>query len=161
MPVCVRVLGGSRSSAVATRDASACQCDGVGMKPRQPRHAGRGRLTRSAEFERVYRQGRSCANRYLVLYTFPNQSVAEPRIGLSVSRRVGGAVQRNRVKRVLREAVATKREGFGARCDVVVVARPEVLGLIEAEGLAGVSGALAELIAKARGEQRDARRRAA
>jgi ribonuclease P protein component len=127
----------------------------------KPRHAGRGRLTRSSEFERVYRQGRSCANRYLVLYTFPNQSVEEPRVGLSVSRRVGGAVQRNRVKRVLREAVATKRERLGAGRDVVVVARPEVLGLIEAEGLAGVSEALEELIAKARPEERDPRKRAA
>jgi ribonuclease P protein component len=127
----------------------------------KPRHAGRGRLTRSAEFERVYRQGRSCANRYLVLYTFPNESVEEPRVGLSVSRRVGGAVQRNRVKRVLREAVALKREQLGAGRDVVVVARPEVLGLIDAEGLIGVSKALEELIAKAQPEQREPRRRAA
>lgn len=127
----------------------------------KPRHAGRGRLTRSAEFERVYRQGRSCANRYLVLYTFPNDSVEEPRVGLSVSRRVGGAVQRNRVKRVLREAVATKREQLGAGRDIVVVARPEVLGLIDAEGLTGVSTALEELIAKAQPEQREPRRRAA
>ena len=39
------------------------------MTPRSP---SRGRLSRSAEFERVYRQGRSTANRHLVLYTFPN-----------------------------------------------------------------------------------------
>ncbi len=82
-------------------------------------------------------------------------------MGLSVSRRVGGAVQRNRVKRVLREAVATKREQLGAGRDIVVVARPEVLGLIDAEGLTGVSTALEELIAKAQPEQREPRRRAA
>jgi hypothetical protein len=61
------------------------------------RSSGRGRLSRSAEFERVYRHGRSTANRHLVLYSFPNPSTRVPRLGVSVSRRVGGAVQRNRV----------------------------------------------------------------
>ena len=127
----------------------------------KPRHAGRGRLTRSAEFERVYRQGRSCANRFLVLYTFPNPSVEEPRVGLSVSKRVGGAVQRNRVKRLLREAVAATRAQLDGGFDVVGVARPEVLKLAEAEGLTGVSAALEELMAKARPQEREQRRRAA
>ena len=66
------------------------------------RRAGAGRLSRSAEFERVYRQGRSTANRHLVLYEFPNPATQRPRLGLSVSRKVGGAVERNRVKRLLR-----------------------------------------------------------
>ena len=74
------------------------------MEPRSP---SRGRLSRSAEFERVYRQGRSTANRHLVLYTFPNPQAERPRLGLSVSRKVGGAVERNRVKRLLREAFAS------------------------------------------------------
>lgn len=126
------------------------------MKPRQ---AGRGRLTRSAEFERVYRQGRSCSNRYLVLYSFPNPAAREPRVGFSVSRRVGGAVERNRIKRLLREAVAAIGAGLGEGVDVVVVARPEVMRLAQDEGLAGLQSALGELIEKARGET--ARRRAA
>ncbi len=127
----------------------------------KPRHAGRGRLTRSAEFERVYRQGRSHANRYLVLYTFPNPSVSEPRVGFSVSRRVGGAVQRNRVKRLLREAVASSGAQLPGGCDVVLVARPDILRLAESEGLAGVARALAELVAKAQPQEREQRRRAA
>jgi ribonuclease P protein component len=129
----------------------------------KPRHAGRGRLTRSAEFERVYRQGRSSANRYLVLYTFPNPSVEQPRVGFSVSKRVGGAVQRNRVKRLLREAVSCTQEQFAGGFDVVVVARPDVLKLAEAEGLSGVCAALEELIAKAAKpqERSEQRRRAA
>jgi len=115
----------------------------------KPRPARRGRLTRSAEFERVYRQGRSCANRYLVLHTFPNPAVDEPRVGLSVSRRVGGAVERNRVKRVLREAVAAVLPRMPGGQDVVVAARQDVLELAEAEGLGGVQAALEELVEKA------------
>jgi ribonuclease P protein component len=116
------------------------------MKPRSPR---RGRLSRSAEFERVYRQGRSSANRHLVLYAFPNPAVERPRLGLSVSRKVGGAVDRNRVKRLLREAFGQAEEGLQGGHDLVVVARPEVRELAEREGLAGVGAALAELLEKA------------
>jgi ribonuclease P protein component len=115
----------------------------------RPRSHGRGRLSRSAEFERVYRQGRSIANRHLVLYTFPNASSQRPRLGLSVSRKVGGAVQRNRVKRLLREAFAQVEAELKPGQDVVVVARPAAGELAERDGLAGVDAALAELIAKA------------
>ena len=108
----------------------------------------RGRLSRSAEFERVYRQGRSKANRFLVLYAFPREEGAEdgPRLGLSVSRRVGGAVDRTRVKRVLREAFWQEAERLPAGSDYVVVARPDALALGEREGMDGIRHALAELI---------------
>lgn len=115
----------------------------------RPRVSGRGRLSRSAEFERVYRQGRSIANRHLVLYTFPNPSAQRPRLGLSVSRKVGGAVQRNRVKRLLREAFAHAEPELKPDQDVVVVARPAAGELAEREGLAGVDASLADLIARA------------
>jgi ribonuclease P protein component len=115
----------------------------------KPRVSGRGRLSRSAEFERVYRNGRSTANRHLVLYTFPNAATDRPRLGLSVSRKVGGAVERNRVKRLLREAFAQLEDGLQPGQDVVVVARPSSAELVEREGLAGVDLALRELIAKA------------
>ena len=114
-----------------------------------PRSPSRGRLSRSAEFERVYRQGRSTANRHLVLYAFPNAAAERPRLGLSVSRKVGGAVERNRVKRLLREAFAKAEGELAAGQDVVVVARPSTAELAEREGLAGMQAALAELIAKA------------
>ncbi len=117
------------------------------MKPRST--SSRGRLSRSAEFERVYRQGRSTANRHLVLYAFPSQSTERPRLGLSVSRKVGGAVERNRVKRLLREAFARAQDGLRPGQDVVVVARPQAGELAEREGLAGVDASLAELIVKA------------
>ena len=113
------------------------------------RTSSRGRLSRSVEFERVYRQGRSTANRHLVLYAFPNPSTQRPRLGLSVSRKVGGAVERNRVKRLLREAFADAEQDFKPGFDVVVVARPPARELAEREGLAGVQASLAQLIARA------------
>jgi ribonuclease P protein component len=110
----------------------------------------RGRLSRSAEFERVYRHGRSVGNRFLVLYTFPRAGTADgPRLGLSVSRKVGGAVDRNRVKRLLREAFAGETERVPADHDVVVVARPEARELAEREGLDGIRRELAELVGRA------------
>ena len=112
--------------------------------------ARRRRLSRSAEFDRVYREGRSHAGRHLVLYFFPREGDDEPpRLGLSVGRKVGGAVERNKVKRLLREAFGTLAERLPDDQDVVVVARPEVRELAEREGLEGVSAALAELVEKA------------
>ena len=108
----------------------------------------RRRLSRSAEFERVYRHGRSRANRYLVLYAFPREEAAEdgPRLGVSVSRRVGGAVDRTRVKRVLREAFWREADRLAPTSDYVVVARPDAKDLDEREGMDGVRRALAELV---------------
>ena len=113
------------------------------------RLSGRARLSRSAEFERVYRSGRSTANRHLVLYAFPNPATQRPRLGVSVSRKVGGAVERNRLKRLLREAFAQAEPELSPGHDVVVVARPGAGELAEREGLAGLGASLSELITKA------------
>ena len=114
------------------------------------RRTRRQRLSRSAEFDRVYREGRSLASRYLVLYTFPREdSTGEARLGVSVGRKVGGAVERNRVKRLLREAFWTLGERLPAGHDFVVVARPDVGELATREGEAGVERALEDLMRKA------------
>ena len=122
-------------------------------RPSGGRSPKRRRLSRSAEFERVYRQGRSKANRYLVLHAFPREgdepaSAEEegPRLGLSVSRRVGGAVDRTKVKRVLREAFWSEAERLPAGSDYVVVARPDSRDLAERVGMPGMRTALAELV---------------
>jgi ribonuclease P protein component len=127
----------------------------VAERPSGGRGPKRRRLSRSAEFERVYRQGRSKANRYFVLYAFPReveQQVAGaapdgPRLGLSVSRRVGGAVDRTKVKRLIREAFWAEAERLPNGSDYVVVARPDSRELAERDGAAGVRTALAELVA--------------
>ena len=109
----------------------------------------RGRLSRSGDFDRVFRDGRSQANRFLVAYSFPR---AEPsgdeslRLGISVSRKVGGAVQRNAVKRALREAFWTLEAELPPNHDYVLVARPDSAGLVEREGTSGLVVALRELV---------------
>ncbi|HEY2770991.1 MAG TPA: ribonuclease P protein component [Solirubrobacteraceae bacterium] len=119
----------------------------AGPRPRP----GRGRLSRSADFDRVFRAGRSHAGRELVLYVFPRSDESTSRLGLSVSRKVGGAVERNRVKRLLREAFAVESDRLPEGTDAVVVARPDARELAEREGLAGIQRALGELIGKVDG----------
>ena len=109
----------------------------------------RRRLSRSGEFDRVYRDGSSHATRYLVLYSFPrkNEETEEVRLGVSVSRKVGGAVDRNRVKRILREAFWALSDELPAQHDFVLVARPELGELVEREGSGGVRASIEEALA--------------
>ena len=109
----------------------------------------RGRLFRSAGFDRVMRNGRSHAGRELVLYVFPRGGDEPPRLGLSVSRKVGGAVQRNSVKRLLREAFAIECERLPIGSDAVVIARTGAGELAERDGLHGIHDALKALVDKA------------
>lgn len=113
------------------------------------------RLSRAAEFDRVYRSGRSTQHRLLVLYRFdrPEDLPAggpdgdESRVGITVSKKLGGAVERNRLKRQLREAIAATDKLDGA-ADYVAIARPGLPEFIEREGFAALCELVDELADK-------------
>jgi ribonuclease P protein component len=109
----------------------------------------RRRLSKSGDFDRVYREGRSTGNRFLVLYSFARGEAPDRegmRLGISVGRKVGRAVQRNRVKRAVREAFWALDDRLPADHDYVVVARPGIEKLVEREGTDGVRSSLEELL---------------
>jgi ribonuclease P protein component len=111
----------------------------------------RRRLSRSGEFERVYREGRSHASRHLVVYAFPRSADddREPRLGVSVGRKLGGAVERNRMKRLLRDAFWASSAGLRGSHDFVIVARPAAGELAREGGEQAIEEALRAVLAEA------------
>ncbi len=101
------------------------------------------RLRRAADFRRVYSSRRRRDGRLLVVHT-AETDLDHPRIGFSVSSKVGGAVGRNLVRRRLREATRPLLGGIPGGVDLVVVARPEALTASFAE----LDAELRELIGK-------------
>ncbi len=110
----------------------------------------RRRLSRSGEFERVYREGRSHASRHLVVYAFPrSDEEEEPRLGISVGRKLGGAVERNRIKRLLRDAFWAGAGDLAPGHDFVIVARPAAGELARDGGDGAIAQALRSVLAEA------------
>jgi ribonuclease P protein component len=106
----------------------------------------RGRLTRAAEFDAVTQLGRAVSGRYLTLRYRKAEGGAEARVGYAVPRRVGGAVDRNQVKRRLREAVARNEELLRPGTDYVLIARPGLAAAAEAQGFVWLAGQVEELL---------------
>lgn len=79
-------------------------------------------LKKNSDFQKVYREGKSYANRYFVMYKMEN-GTAWNRIGISVSKKVGNSVVRHRIKRLVKEAYRLHEDMFHNSFDVVVIAR--------------------------------------
>jgi len=117
----------------------------------------RRRLSRSGDFKRAYREGSSKATRHLVLYRFrrSEEKDGDPRLGVSVSKKLGDAVTRNRIKRVLKEAFWVKPDPGAAEFDFVLVARVGIGKVIEERGLEGAIECVDEVLGRSVPEAKD------
>ena len=103
------------------------------------------RLRHSGDVERVFDEGKSWAHPLLVLVARPNE-LGLSRVGVTASRKVGGAVERNRAKRLLREAARHLYPKFETRgWDIMLIARPRLVEAKEIE----VERALTSLLERA------------
>jgi len=110
----------------------------------------RNRLSRSRDFDAVYRHGRSVSTRFLTLYWFQrDESVGDPRLGFAVPKAVGNAVVRNRIKRQLREIVRVKLQDRAPTNDYVLVVRQGLPEATEANGFEWLEARVDEVLGKA------------
>ena len=109
----------------------------------------RHRLSRSRDFDAVYRHGRSVSTRFLVLYSFARDDDGPPRIGFAVPKGTGSAVVRNRVKRQLREAWRACLPEIPPGRDYVLIVRPGLAEAAEARGFEWLSERIGEVLGKA------------
>ena len=79
-------------------------------------------LKKTREFQKVYKRGKSFANKYLVMYILTNERT-ENRLGISVSKKVGNSVVRHRLTRLIRESYRLNKDLFIKGIDIVIVAR--------------------------------------
>ena len=94
----------------------------------------------------MHRRGRSVSSRFLVLYWLPQEEPAEPRIGFAVPRAAGGAVERNRIKRRLREVWNARLDSVPAGHDYVLIVRPGLVEAAETNGFEWLGERVDELL---------------
>ncbi|MEI3381781.1 MAG: ribonuclease P protein component [Dorea sp.] len=79
-------------------------------------------LKKNRDFQKVYRKGKSYANKYLVMYVLEN-GTSQNRLGISVSKKVGNSIVRHRLTRLIRESYRLQEERFRCGLDIIVIAR--------------------------------------
>jgi ribonuclease P protein component len=144
-------LSRPHGDACRTADSEAAPREGpqapVGVVPPVQR---RNRLSRSRDFDAVYRQGRSVSTRFLTLYWFArDEAIGAPRLGFAVPKAVGNAVVRNRIKRQLRDIVRGRLETVPVTNDYVLVVRQGLPEAAEANGHVWLEERVDEVLGKA------------
>jgi ribonuclease P protein component len=110
----------------------------------------RHRLSRSRDFDAVYRQGRSTSTRFLVLYWFEREDdPGESRLGLAVPKAAGNAVARNKIKRQLRELWRARLDSVPVGRDYVLIAKPGLPEAVAANGFDWLGQRVDEVLGKA------------
>lgn len=84
------------------------------------------RVKKEYEFQRVFHEGKSVANRQLVLYVYPKPEQAHFRVGLSVGKKMGNAVERNQIKRYIRQALLELKPAIQSDIDFLLIARKDI-----------------------------------
>jgi ribonuclease P protein component len=134
---------GPRNLEASSREGSRAA---LGVAPALER---RHRLSRSRDFDAVYRRGRSVSTRFLVLYWFSRDDENAPRLGIAVPKQLGGAVVRNRIKRQLRETWRAMIDRVPEGNDYVLIARPGLPEAVEARGADWLRERVDEVLQKA------------
>lgn len=84
-------------------------------------------LKKNTDFVQVYQEGRSLANKYLVMYVRDN-ALGKNRLGISVSKKVGNSIVRHRLTRLIRESYRLQEDHFRCGTDIVIIARNSAKG---------------------------------
>lgn len=84
-------------------------------------------LKKNTDFAQVYQEGRSLANKYLVMYVRDN-ALGKNRLGISVSKKVGNSIVRHRLTRLIRESYRLQEDHFRCGTDIVIIARNSAKG---------------------------------